>query len=89
MKKKLYKNKKDGIFAGVCQGFGEYFGLSPWIFRLLFVLPVLPSILTFFAGVASILLYILLANILKDKDNVDDKVIEVEYEILDDDEKDD
>ncbi|MDO4288501.1 MAG: PspC domain-containing protein [Eubacterium sp.] len=87
MKKKLYKNKKDGIFAGVCQGLGEYFGISPWIFRVLFILPVLPFILTFFAGVISVLLYIVLANVMKDKDAAQDKVIEVEYEVLDEDEK--
>ena len=87
MKKKLYRDKKNGIFAGVCQGLGEYFGMNPWIFRVLFILPVLPFILTFLAGVVSVLLYLLLANILKDKSTEDDRVVEVEYEVLDEDEK--
>ncbi|MEG0379314.1 MAG: PspC domain-containing protein [Eubacterium sp.] len=84
-KKRLGRDKKNGIISGVCQGIGEYLNLSPWIFRVLFVLPVLPFVLTFFAGVISIGLYILLSVVLKDQAKLpDDNVIEVEYEVVDD-----
>lgn len=36
--KKLYRSKKDKIFAGVCGGIGEYFGVDPTIVRLLAVI---------------------------------------------------
>jgi phage shock protein C len=30
--------RQNGIVAGVCGGLGEFFGLNPWIFRLIFLL---------------------------------------------------
>lgn len=36
--KKLYRSKKDRIFAGVCGGIGEYLGVDPTVIRLLAVL---------------------------------------------------
>ncbi|MDQ4077715.1 MAG: PspC domain-containing protein [Chloroflexota bacterium] len=30
--------RQNGIIAGVCGGLGEFFGLSPWIFRIIFLL---------------------------------------------------
>lgn len=84
-KKHLVRDKKNGIISGVCQGIGEYLHVSPWIFRVLFVLPVLPFILTFFSGVISIVIYIVLSVVLKDQAKLpDDNVIEVEYEVVDD-----
>ncbi len=35
--------RQDGIVAGVCGGFGAFFGLSPWWFRLLFLILLLPG----------------------------------------------
>ena len=29
--------RQDGIVAGVCGGLGAFFGMSPWIFRLIFL----------------------------------------------------
>lgn len=36
MKNKL--RRQNGMIAGVCGGLGEFFGLSPWLFRLLFLI---------------------------------------------------
>ena len=38
---KLRRNKIDGVFGGVCSGFGDYFGLDHTIVRILFVLSVI------------------------------------------------
>lgn len=38
---KLRRNKIDGVFGGVCSGFGDYFGLDHTIMRILFVLSVI------------------------------------------------
>jgi phage shock protein PspC (stress-responsive transcriptional regulator) len=40
-RKKLYRDGDDKIVAGVCSGIGNYFGISPWIPRVLFLLPFL------------------------------------------------
>ncbi|WP_195270086.1 PspC domain-containing protein [Eubacterium sp. 1001713B170207_170306_E7] len=86
-KKRLLRDKRNGIISGVCQGIGEYLGVSPWIFRVLFILPVLPFVLNFISGVISILVYVVLSAVIKDKGSSaaqDDNVVEVEYEIVDD-----
>ena len=88
-KKRLLRDKQNGIISGVCQGIGEYLGVSPWIFRVLFILPVLPFVLNFISGLVSILLYVLLSAVIKDKGcsagaGQGDNVVEVEYEIVDD-----
>lgn len=30
--------RQNGIVAGVCGGLGAFFGLNPWIFRILFLI---------------------------------------------------
>jgi len=35
--KKLYRSRKNRIFAGVCGGLGEFFDIDPTWIRLLFV----------------------------------------------------
>jgi phage shock protein C len=35
---KFYKNEKDGVIFGVCQGLGEYYGIDPMLFRVIAVL---------------------------------------------------
>ncbi len=30
--------RQNGIVTGVCGGLGEFFGLSPWLFRLIFLI---------------------------------------------------
>lgn len=52
--KRLYRSRTNRIIFGVCGGLGEYFGIDPIIFRLIFV------VLTFGGG-AGILLYIVMA----------------------------
>jgi len=85
MKKHLMRDRKKGIIAGVCAGLGEYFNISPWIFRVLFIIPVLPFVLNFLSGVASIILYGVLALFIPDKKRIGDSdVIEVDYEIIED-----
>ncbi|MBL0356498.1 MAG: PspC domain-containing protein [Chitinophagaceae bacterium] len=39
--KKLYRDPDDKIIAGVCSGIGNYFGVSAWVPRILFLLPFL------------------------------------------------
>lgn len=47
----LRRSRSDRVFAGVCGGLGEFFGLSPFWFRLGFVIAFLPG------GVPGLLLY--------------------------------
>lgn len=49
----LRRSRRDRIFAGVCGGLGEFFGLSAFWFRLAFVIAFLPG------GVPGLLLYLL------------------------------
>lgn len=41
--KKLYRSEKDKKIAGVCGGLGEYFDIDPVIFRVIFVVLLLPG----------------------------------------------
>lgn len=36
--KQLRKSSTDKVFSGVCGGLGEFFGISPTFFRVLFFL---------------------------------------------------
>ncbi|PKO13062.1 MAG: PspC family transcriptional regulator [Chloroflexi bacterium HGW-Chloroflexi-10] len=51
--KKLYRNTNQQMFAGVCSGLADYFGLDVTVVRLIFVL-------LFFLGGNGILVYLLL-----------------------------
>jgi phage shock protein C len=46
--------RQNGIIGGVCGGLGAYFGVSPWLFRILFIFLHLPG------GVPGLLVYIIL-----------------------------
>jgi len=59
--KKLRRNKIDGVFGGVCSGFGDYFGIDHTIMRILFVISVL------FFGFPLFAYFILWVFIPKDK----------------------
>lgn len=50
----LRRTRTNRILAGVCGGLGNYFGIDPVIFRILFVLLALPG------GVPSVLIYLIL-----------------------------
>jgi phage shock protein C len=56
LKKKLRKSSTDKSIAGVCGGIAEYFGISSFGVRLIFIL--LP--------VANILIYLILVNTMAD-----------------------
>ena len=40
-RKRLFRDPDDKKIAGICSGIGNYFGINPWIPRLLFLLPFL------------------------------------------------
>ncbi len=46
--------RQDGVVAGVCGGLGEFFGIDPLWFRLLFLFLMLPG------GLPGVLPYLLL-----------------------------
>jgi phage shock protein C len=46
--------RQNGIIGGVCGGLGAYFGVSPWLFRILFIFLHLPG------AVPGLLVYIVL-----------------------------
>jgi phage shock protein PspC (stress-responsive transcriptional regulator) len=46
--------RQNGIVAGVCGGLGEFFGISPWVFRIIFLLLMAPG------GLPGLLPYLLL-----------------------------
>ena len=45
--------RQNGIVAGVCGGLGAFFGISPWWFRLIFLILLIPG------GLPGILPYVL------------------------------
>ncbi|MBS1251109.1 MAG: hypothetical protein MAG451_00139 [Anaerolineales bacterium] len=51
---KLRRSRSDRLLAGVCGGLGEFFGLSPWIFRIVFLILSMPG------GLPGVIPYILL-----------------------------
>jgi len=46
--------RQNGIVAGVCGGLGDFYGISPWWFRLLFLILLLPG------GLPGLLPYVIL-----------------------------
>lgn len=50
----LRRSRRNRVIAGVCGGLGEFFGISPFWFRLGMLLALLPG------GVPGLLIYILL-----------------------------
>jgi phage shock protein C len=52
-RKKLRRSRQNRIFAGVCGGLADFFGISAFWFRLAFMLALLPG------GVPGFLLYLL------------------------------
>lgn len=49
----LRRSRRNRVFLGVCGGLGEFFGVSPFWFRLGFLIALIPG------GVPGILLYLL------------------------------
>lgn len=50
----LRRSRNNRIFAGVCGGLGEFFGIKPFWFRLAFLLALLPG------GIPGFLIYIIM-----------------------------
>jgi len=69
-KKKLTRSVHNQIFLGLCGGLGSYFGVSPYIFRILFIV-------TLLLGSWGMLLYIILSIItpIERTDNIEDSAI--------------
>lgn len=59
--KRLRRNKIDGVFGGVCAGFGDHFGMDHLLVRILYVLSVL------FLGVPLFIYFVLWIFIPSDK----------------------
>ena len=49
----LRRSRRSKVIAGVCGGLGEFFGLSPFWFRLAFLLALIPG------GIPGVLAYVL------------------------------
>ncbi len=49
----LRRSHQNRVIAGVCGGLGEFFGISPFWFRLAFLIALLPG------GIPGILIYLL------------------------------
>ena len=54
--KRLYRSKKNKVFAGICGGVGEYFNVDPALIRLIWVLVVIFT--GFFPGVLAYIIAI-------------------------------
>ena len=50
----LRRSRTDRVFAGVCGGLGQFFGLSSFWFRIAFLIALIPG------GVPGLLLYFLM-----------------------------
>lgn len=55
MQRKLARSQNDKMIAGVCGGFAEYFGWTPWMVRFVYVL-----VSIFSAAFPGIIIYLLL-----------------------------
>jgi phage shock protein PspC (stress-responsive transcriptional regulator) len=65
IKKKLFRDKKDKIIAGVCSGIANYFSIDPIVVRLIFVLFTIFNIVTLLSFNLGILAYIIFWVILQ------------------------
>jgi len=54
--KRLYRSRKNKVFAGICGGVGEYFNIDPILIRLIWVLVVIFT--GFFPGVLAYIIAI-------------------------------
>ena len=74
MNKRLYRSKTDRKLAGVCGGVAEYFNIDPTIVRVIWAL------LAFFYG-TSILLYLIMAIVVPERQDGQGDVIDVDSEV--------
>lgn len=64
---RLKKSKKNKILLGICGGLGEYFNLSPVLFRLIFIIS------TFFSSWTLVIYLILAVTLKSEKNGVEEK----------------
>ena len=62
MKKKLYKDRKNQMFMGVCAGMAEYFNMDPTMMRMIWIL-----VAFFTRGALTLLIYLICALAIPDK----------------------
>lgn len=62
---RLYRSSSERMIAGVCGGFGEYFGIDPTVVRVIFVLATIVT--AFLLGTAA---YLVLWLIIPDEESV-------------------
>jgi len=82
-KKRLFRSPDNKRIGGVCAGLGYYFNMDAWIFRILFLIPFLPSFFHWhsfffwhegsFSG-SSILIYIIMLIIIPKAKTAADKL---------------
>lgn len=65
--KKLYRSTTNKKLAGVCGGLAEYTNIDPTVWRIIFILTLLPG------GVPGLLLYIILWIAVPEKPPIDRK----------------
>jgi phage shock protein PspC (stress-responsive transcriptional regulator) len=87
-RKKLFRDPDEKIIAGVCSGVGNYFGVSAWIPRVLFLLPFLglvfrwshndfmdfPHFISFSFSPGSLIVYIILWLVIPQATNTAEKL---------------
>ena len=64
MDKKLRRSRHARWIGGVCGGFGEFFGLNPFWFRLIFIILALPG------GLPGVLPYLILWIVIPQEERV-------------------
>jgi len=87
-RKKLFRDPDDKFIAGVCRGIGNYFGVSAWIPRILFLIPFLsfafrdrhwgafdfPGFLNLSFSPGSLIIYIILWLVIPEASNTAEKL---------------
>lgn len=87
-RKKLFRDPDEKIIAGICSGIGNYFGVSAWIPRVLFLFPLLsfifrwnhwgfidfPNLISFSFSPGSLFLYIILWLVIPKANNTSEKL---------------
>ncbi|MES2890526.1 MAG: PspC domain-containing protein [Bacteroidota bacterium] len=87
-RKKLFRDPDDKIIAGVGSGIGNYFGVSPWLPRILFLLPFLsfvfrwsdwgfmhfPNFINLSFSPGSLIVYIILWLVIPEATNTAEKL---------------
>ena len=87
-RKKLFRDPDDKIISGVCSGIGNYFGVSAWVPRILFLLPFLsfvfrwsnwgfmdfPNFINLSFSPGSLIVYIILWLVIPEATNTAEKL---------------